>query len=682
MTGGAANDLVDSENSLGFEQAQVISKNGMSSIPMNFLLAVSIAIILRSEIGVKPLALWLGVVFVVNTLRFYKSFINLSKQLDEDAVRSALKFQSFVMFVTGIVWAVVPGYLLDLNSPHASHIFFILAGITAGATLQSGAYSYGGTAFALPIFVTLIGRLIVCGQDAYLLAFDAILFLLLLIRTARLNEESFAKAVGLKTRATSLAISLDREHTASKAAAARFFELANHDPLTGLPNRAAFATSLSGLLARVRAKDGGFYLFLLDLDHFKSINDTLGHSAGDEVLQETAKRLGATVAGEQIVARLGGDEFAVLLPHPAGQVSVDDTAETIATRLLNEVGGSFVIGEQSVTIGVSIGVAKFPEDGVTAENLLAHADLALYAAKDGGRHRWRRFDARLLADATMTRDIEHDLPAALAEGALQIVYQPQVALGDHRLVGLEALLRWNHPVHGWISPPLVVAAAHRIRKSELLTGFVLDQACRQIRRLDDEGMPDVSVAVNVSPSELGRYALPDLVRHLAATHGVACPRLEIEITEEAFAASEEALATLSELSATGVRLAIDDFGTGYSSIAYLGRMHVDRIKIDRGFVTGFAQRPGDRILVQAILGIGRSLGIEVLAEGVETAADVVVLEALGCGVVQGYHFGRPMEPAALDRWIIARADATSPPRDAATLRNDGHVFAFPHEKVA
>ena len=661
MINGGTTELIDSTDSLVAEQVQVVCKNGIFSIPMNFLLAVSVVAILRNENDSRLLLVWLSAVMVCNIIRFCAAYRNRDRQVSIERSRRALRFHGITMVICGVIWALVPAVLVDLASPNACYLFFILAGITAGAMLQSGAYAFGGTAFAVPIFAALIVRLAWLGQEAYFLAFDASLYLALLVHSARRNEESFARAVILKTQATSLAISLDREHTASKAAAARFFELANHDPLTGLANRAAFSTNLGEWLERARTQSDGFYLFLLDLDHFKSINDTLGHSAGDEILQEAARRLASTIGREQVVARLGGDEFAILLAQPAAdRCSGDNEVDGVASRILSNVSGAFHIGEQAVTIGLSIGVAKFPEDGVTAENLLAHADLALYAAKDGGRHRWQRFDARLLADATMMRDIEHDLPIALAEGLLQVLYQPQIALGDHRLAGLEALLRWNHPVHGWVPPPMIVAAARRIRKPNLVTGFVLDQACRQIRRLDDAGIADVSVAVNVSPSELGQYPLPELVRSSAAAHGIAHARLEIEITEEAFAASEDGLAALSALSAMGVRLAIDDFGTGYSSIAYLGSMHVDRIKIDRSFVTGFAERAGHRILVQAILGIGRSLGIEVLAEGAETAEDVLLLKAFGCGIVQGYHFGRPMEPAALDAWMAARHGEVEP----------------------
>ena len=648
------------DKSLIAQQIQAICANQLFSIPMNCVLALSIIVIVRDDVSLNVLITWFTVNFFVNIGRMYLAF-HSSRSPVARRSRGMLRLNGLLMLATGSLWAFVPGMMFDIGNTRAPYILFVLAGIRAGATVQAGTYSAGAIAFVLPVAGTLICNLMICGGERnFVIAVDLVLYLILLITSARKGEKALVKTVVLQIEATALAASLDREHTASKAAAERFFELANHDTLTGLANRASFSTNLNLWLERAWEQSGGFYLLLLDLDHFKSINDTLGHSAGDEVLKEAANRLKQTIDGDHVVARLGGDEFAILLAGASGPSAClppgDDGAEPVASRILSKVSGAFQLGEHAVSIGVSIGVAKFPDDGATVEDLLAHADLALYAAKDGGRHRWRRFDSSLLADATMARDIEHDLTAALDDGAMQVFYQPQVSLGDYRLVGLEALLRWNHPVHGWIAPPLVVAAARRIRKSELLTGFVLDQACRQILRLCAEGVTDVVVAINVSPSELDHYALPALIERAVAEHGIDPQRLEVEITEEAFAASESALATLSQLSAMGVRLAIDDFGTGYSSIAYLRSMRVDRIKIDRSFVTSFADRAGDRILVQAILGIGRSFNIEVLAEGVETAEDVLLLKAFGCAVVQGYHFGRPLAPDALTAWLAARKD--------------------------
>ncbi len=667
------------DGSLVAEQIQAICANQLFAVPMNCILALSVGVTVHEYVKGSLLLPWLLALLVTNAGRIFFAYRS-HRSPERFRTRGMLHLNGWLMLATGCLWGLVPGLMIDLNNTRAPYILFILAGLSAGATVQAGNYSLGALAFVLPILGTLIVNLLASGGQANdFMALDAVMYLIFLTVSARKSEKAFVKTVSLRIEATALAASLDREHTLSKASAARFFELANHDTLTGLANRAAFSTNLNAWLERGQKHGGGFYLLLLDLDHFKSINDTLGHSAGDDILKEAAKRLNQTMRGESVVARLGGDEFAILLGSPDRSPglspSEDDDVERVASRLLSKVSGAFLLGEQAVSIGVSIGVAEFPGDGETIEDLLAHADLALYAAKDGGRHRWRRFDASLLADATIARDIEHDLAAAIENGSMQVFYQPQISIADGRLAGLEALLRWKHPVHGWIPPPSVVAAARRMRKSELLTGFVLDRACRQILRLCEEGVTDVLVAINVSPSELDQYALPALIRRAVAEHGIEPHQLELEITEEAFAASESALATLSQLSDMGVRLAIDDFGTGYSSIAYLRSMRVDRIKIDRSFVTGFADRAGDRILVQAILGIGRSFGIEVLAEGVETIEDVLLLKAFGCSVVQGYHYGRPLAPDDLAAWMAARREASHAAIDETTTRGLDEVAA-------
>ena len=650
------------DDALAGEQIQAVCISQVMAVPMNVALAISVVVICRNEVGLSSLLPWLAGIVLINAMRFALALAH-KRAARMPRTRRMLHLNGALMLATGALWAFVPATRLDLASPSAPYILFVLAGLSAGATVQAGTYWHGAVAFVLPIFATLIAKLAAAGDaGGYLLSIDALLYLLLLCVSARRSEQAFTKTVLLRIQAMSLADSLDREHTASKAAAAQYYQLANHDALTGLANRAAFAALLGTWLDRAAAERGRFHLLLLDLDHFKSINDTLGHSAGDEILKEAAQRLDSAVDGDHVVARLGGDEFAILLPLASDPAGSDEAAlGGVIGALLARISEPFRLGAQTVTTGVSIGVAQYPDDASTAEDLLAHADLALYAAKDGGRHAWRRFDASLRADATLARDIEHDLPAALAAGRLRVFFQPQVSLGDHRLVGLEALLRWYHPTHGWVAPPIVVAAARRIRKSDLLTEFVLGEACAWIRRLADAGRPEVRVAVNVSPSEFGHYDLPDMLARAVDAHGIDCRQLEVEITEETFAASKDSLATLSALSALGVRLAIDDFGTGCSSLAYLRSMRVDRIKIDRSFVTGFAAREDDRILVQAILGIGRSFGIEVVAEGVESADEALLLGALGCSVVQGYYFGRPMDGDALATLLAAEGPRTATP---------------------
>ena len=633
----------EARRALVLEQAQFLCRNQLSSLPMSCVLAIAVAMSLQAEVGGPLLWSWLGAVLLTNLARISYAAWHRKPEMDSGVNLRTLVFGALV---SGLTWSIVPAAMFTMASPHASVVVFTLCGLTAGATIQSSSVSESALAFVVPIMgMVAIKCLWTGGDGASVLTVSTLLYLWLILNASRKGEAAFVKTVMLTWEA--------------KASAMHLHRLANHDPLTGLANRTAFSIQLEAALMAAREQVSPFGLFLLDLDHFKSVNDTLGHSAGDEVLKETATRLAAALGGDHVVARLGGDEFVVLFRSGAARAvgRSEHVAAAVADRILDAVSGVVHVGDHPVSIGLSIGVAMFPEDGETADDLLAHADLALYAAKDGGRNGWRRFDSALLAEATMSRDLDHDLPVALADGSLQVFYQPQIALLDRRVTGLEALLRWRHPVHGWIPPPSIVVAARRTRRSEALTGYVLDDACRRIHRLSDTGQSGIVVAVNVSPSELDQYDLPGLVQRSIERHGIAPGQLELEITEEAFAASDKALATLSALSAMGVRLAIDDFGAGCSALAYLRSMKVDRIKIDRSFVTGLSGRAGDRILVQAILGIGRSFGIEVLAEGVESIEEVLLLQSFGCGVVQGYFFARPLSPKDVEDWLLAHASS-------------------------
>ncbi len=635
------------------EQLEALSGGQIRSLPANCLVALATVFLISGVAEFGTAWVWFTVLVGINATRF--GFTLVSRRGIGTAANLDRLFAVHVAgaAVSGALWAIVPAIMLAVSSPHLPLICLLLSGITAGASAQAGAYAPMGYAFVSPILGTVIVKfLAACEFEYAIVAATTALFAFVVTRSSHRAQETFINSALLKMEATGLAASLRREHAASELAAERLHRLANHDPLTGLVNRAAFAAALEHWLVRARRGDGTFLLLLLDLDHFKSINDTLGHGAGDLVLTEVAKRLTAVFDERHVAGRLGGDEFAILVADHGGPAPERGAqAQRLADDLIGRVSGAFAIGERRVTIGLSVGIALAPEDGVSAEALMAQADLALYAAKDGGRQGARRFDATLLAAATAAQDIEHDLGAALQGQGLEVWFQPQVTLADGAFVGLEALLRWHHPTRGWIAPPAIVAAALRTRRSAALTGFVVDAACEALSHLGDLGCPTARVALNVSPTELSHYPVAELLRDTMARHGIAPQRLEIEITEEAFAADAAGLAALSKLAETGVQIAIDDFGAGNSSIAYLRNLRVDRIKIDRSFVTGMAARGTDQILVQAILGIGASFGITVVAEGVETAEDLAALRRLNCPLAQGYFFGRPMPLPRLATWL-------------------------------
>ncbi|KMO28280.1 diguanylate cyclase [Methylobacterium aquaticum] len=428
--------------------------------------------------------------------------------------------------------------------------------------------------------------------------------------------------------------------TEQRRAEQRIAHMAHHDALTGLPNRVLFHRRLAAAAA------AGTGLLCLDLDHFKLVNDTLGHPAGDALLREVAERLRACLGADGLVARLGGDEFAIL--SPAGR----DGLLRLADRIIAALGRPFALAGQDVTIGVSIGIALAPEHGDDPDGLLRKADTALYAAKADGRRTRRLFEPAMDAALQSRRALECDLRAAIAAEALEVYYQPLVATGDLAVTGCEALLRWRHPERGFVSPGAFIPVAEETGLIAPLGEWVLRQACREAA-----GWPGaVRVAVNLSPAQ---FRTPDLVGTVAralAESGLAPSRLELEITEQVMLEESIAnVAVLHRLRALGVRIAIDDFGTGYASLSYLQAFPFDKIKIDRSFTAALGREATAGAIVQAVIGLGASLGITTLAEGVETKAQLAALRRSGCGEVQGFLFSRPVPAAEIRRLVAAAA---------------------------
>jgi diguanylate cyclase (GGDEF)-like protein len=436
-------------------------------------------------------------------------------------------------------------------------------------------------------------------------------------------------------------------------AEAHVARLASEDPLTGLPNRRVFGARLDEISRERTApekKPDDFAVLFLDLDRFKLVNDTLGHRIGDRLLQEMARRLERTVAPEHVLARLGGDEFAVVVPKVHSRAEL----EALASRIGAAVSEPGTVDGHPTRTSVSIGIAVGPADGDNADDLVKAADLALYAVKSQGRGGWQFFDRSMNKALSDRREIEIDLREALERDELELHYQPVVRLRDNRVVGLEALARWNHPVRGPVPPGVFVPVAEDSGLILPLGEWALREACRQAATWPAH----LRVAVNLSPAQ---FATPDMVDRLRAIleeTGLAPERLELEITERIFLADNERnLSTLHRLKAIGLRIAMDDFGTGYSSLSYLRSFPFDKIKIDRTFVSGLDQGTTDHmVIVQSVVSIARALGMTTTAEGVETAEQHRALVALGCGEGQGYLFSRPVPAGDLPKVIRALAE--------------------------
>jgi diguanylate cyclase (GGDEF)-like protein len=440
--------------------------------------------------------------------------------------------------------------------------------------------------------------------------------------------------------------------TERKQAEARIAYMAHYDALTDLPNRVLFNARLTELLARVRRERESLAVHCLDLDHFKGVNDTLGHPIGDELLKAVAQRLGACLRETDMVARLGGDEFAVIqfpLADP-------NEASTFATALIDVVSKPYEVRGHEFVIGASIGIAVAPGDGETSDALLRNADMALYRAKAEGRGTAHFFEAEMDRRVQARRMLELDLRKAFANGEFELFYQPLVNLQANAVSGFEALLRWRHPDRGMISPADFIPLAEEIGLIVPLGEWVLRQACLEAMRWP----PALKVAVNLSPAQFRSRGLVQAVLTALAYSRLPANRLELEITESVLLGETEAnLAMLHQLRGIGVHISMDDFGTGYSSLSYLRSFPFDKIKIDRSFVKQLTQRPDCVAIIRAVAGLGISLGIATTAEGVETQEQLERVRAEGCTEVQGYLFSPPRPAAELGEIIRAEQPKAS-----------------------
>ncbi len=438
----------------------------------------------------------------------------------------------------------------------------------------------------------------------------------------------------------------------------RILHAARHDVLTSLPNRATFTDRLEAAIAGAKIAGTGVAVLFLDLDRFKLVNDTLGHAAGDQLLRQVADRMRTAVRERDTLARVGGDEFALVMPDIRGP----EAAVAIAMRMHDSVREPYVLSQGTASVGASIGISCYPGDGGSAEELLHHADLALYRAKAGGRDLCCVFDAGLDTHEHEGRVLETALRLGLQDEQFALVYQPIWDIQVQRIVGAEALVRWHHPLKGIISPADFIPLAERTGLIVELGRWVMETACREAV----SWATPISISVNVAPAQLRRPAFVDELRDLLAATALPSSRLKLEITEsQLLEETAEMFATLSALRELGVRLSLDDFGTGYSSLSALRSFPISDVKIDRGFTQAMVQDERSRGLVGSILQVCRVLNLECVVEGVETQEQLTLLQSMGCIHAQGYLIGRPEPPATIRRtlWKLAADERQEPPND-------------------
>jgi diguanylate cyclase (GGDEF)-like protein/PAS domain S-box-containing protein len=450
-----------------------------------------------------------------------------------------------------------------------------------------------------------------------------------------------------------------RDITARKLAEEQARFLAYYDILTGLPNRTLFRDRLVTALAGARRENCKLALLFLDLDGFKIINDSLGHSVGDLLLQEVAGRLRKWGREQDTVARLGGDEFLITLTQVRDLTDV----AAAAGRLMDVMATAFVVQGHSLNVSCSVGISIFPEHGTDCETLIKNADAAMYGAKDRGRNNFRFFAEDMNVPALERLSLERSLRFALEREEMFLVYQPQMDVATGRIIGLEALLRWQHPELGLVPPDKFIRIAENSGLIVSIGEWVLRTACRQARTWQDEGLPAVSVAVNVSAVQFRQQGFCTLIRRVLHETGLAPQYLELELTESLLLANADVtLSVLKELKSMGLTLAIDDFGTGYSSFSYLRQFQVSKIKIDRLFIRDVTVNPDDAAIATAIISMAKGLKLRVIAEGVENEAQMSFLRTHQCDEIQGYYFSKPLAVDAVAgklRGTVAQAMAAN-----------------------
>lgn len=455
--------------------------------------------------------------------------------------------------------------------------------------------------------------------------------------------------------------------------------LATHDTLTELPNRYSFLEQLGTALADAERNKSQLAVMFFDLDGFKSVNDNLGHAFGDELLTDVARRLRKMIRKSDLVARLGGDEFVAAIRN----VSDRNAPLLVAEKIREEIEKPYHVNEVECWVSTSVGISIFPHDGAEADALIRRADAAMYGAKSSGKNRVCMFDNDVSDEAAERFSLVNGLREAIHSGQLVLMFQPQIQVATEEIVAAEALVRWQHPTRGLVSPDEFIPVAEETGMMVPLGEWVLRSACTAAAGWSE--LPNTRVAVNVSGRQLDQPDFPERVGTILAEAGLPAGRLEIEVTES-LVVTESALKALTRLREMGVRTAIDDFGTGFSSLTQLKRLPVDTLKVDQSFVRGVTTTGPEAVILDAIIRMGRGLGLDVLAEGVETQEEMASLCRLGCSLMQGYLFSKPVmrrefeecmvAPGASWRSIVAHPEGWSPPRDVPAVEEQ-NLFPAP-----
>ena len=611
------------------EQLRIIHRAIPLSVVAILINSTILSIVLWGEVSIPINLTWLGLVVTVSLFRaaMYRAFLNDSAT-EGTWCRNWLLIAYGGTLASGLLWGASSLVLFPHDSiVHQVFLAFVVAGMSAGAVTTLSAIYPMAVSFLLLNLAPLIWQFAIANNAiSQPMALMTTLFTILLIVSSRRLNITILESLHIRNQ--------------RQIAEETIRYQAHFDELTNLPNRRLLLYHLKQEIARSRRHGHFGALLFLDLDHFKNINDSLGHVVGDALLRAVARRIDAHTRDEDTAARLGGDEFVVLVGVVERTVDAAISGgHALAEALLDRIRKPFTIEGHELTVSASIGVAIFPLGGETPESLLQQADLAMYKAKDNGRSNVQVFLPTMQAEVDRRLEVERGLRQALVRGELRVYYQPQVQ-ANGRIVGAEALVRWSHPEMGLVPPSAFIHVAEESGLIFELGAQVLYRACRDLASLDAHNR--IRISVNISPKQFREPQFIERVAQILKATGAPPDLLTLEITENVVIDNlDTTIARMHELRAMGIRFSIDDFGTGHSSLAYLKRLPLDAIKIDQSFVRHATSDPSDAIIVETILVMARHLGLDAIAEGVEDDAALRFLMTRGCHKFQGYLFARP-----------------------------------------
>jgi diguanylate cyclase (GGDEF)-like protein len=634
------------------------------------------------EIG-SLLLIWIIAMLLISTTRILLSRYYFTDRKNNFKRFSQRKWQQLYVvssLITGLLWAMLIFYMpVDAHPVMISMLYIILASVMAGSITVLTAVLPAFYSYVTPIFLaTFSFSFLVTTKQTIYLSIASIIYYVFIITTGRIINRRFTQNFTLHIENADLIAKLQDEIIQKELAQNELLEnkqqleetveirtkelseinetliseinerrriesnlkhIAHHDALTDLPNRLLLDARLNHAIDRAKRSDLQVAVMFIDLDHFKVINDSLGHDVGDQLLITISNRLKHCVREGDTVARLGGDEFIIIIEqvHDIGDL------DTLLKKIMKVTDEPISINDHELSTSASIGISIYPDDGNNAEQLMRNADAAMYYVKENGRHKYH-FYTRDLTDRAYDRVIlETDLKRALALDQILVYYQPQVSLQSKKVVGVEALVRWKHPEHGVLPPKQFLYIAEKTGLINKIGDYVLHTACQQIVRWKQQGLPIGTVAVNIAGEQIHHGNLVEKVKITLQRTNCKPEWLELEITEDfVIKKTEQAIATLQKLRDLDISLAIDDFGTGYSSLSYLKQLPINKLKIDRSFVSDINNDMEDATLVQAIIAMGKSLNLKLVAEGVELSSHEKFLSAHDCEYAQGFYYSRPV----------------------------------------